>query len=182
MKAYPAAAGALLLMACADLAGCSSAEERIPPAVTGAVARDFNMGDALRTAANYTDDAQILPPQQPAIQGKPAIVAYFKANDDKYLGFGNETTWSLVRGEVGVEQGVYSVRNVRVGQNVETGKYIRIWKKINGTWKLYRDMYSSDSGSPGAVSVLSEEAAPADQGLTASPAERTHDKRQTHAH
>jgi ketosteroid isomerase-like protein len=159
MKVHRAVAGAWILMACAELAGCSSADERLPPAVTTEVARDFNQGDALRTAANYTDDAQILAPQHPAVLGKAAIVAFFKANIDKYLGFGNDTTWSLVRGDVAIEQGVYSVRNVRVGENVEAGKYIRIWKRTNnGTWKLYRDMYSSDSETPAAVSVSPEQA------------------------
>ena len=159
MKVHRSVAGAWILMACADLAGCSSADGRLPPAVTTEVARDFNEGDALRTAANYTDDAQILAPQHPAVQGKAAIVAFFKANIDKYLGFGNETTWSLVRGDVAIEQGVYSIRNVRVGQNVEAGKYIRIWKKVNGDWKLYRDMFSPDSGQSEALSVSPEEAA-----------------------
>jgi ketosteroid isomerase-like protein len=159
MKVYRAFADAWILIACADLVGCSSADGRLPPAVTTEVARDFNEGDALRTAADYTDDAQILAPQHPAVQGKTAIVAFFKANIDKYLGFGNETTWSLVRGDVAIEQGVYSVRNVRIGANVETGKYIRIWKRTNnGTWKLYRDMYSSDSEAPAAVSVSPGEA------------------------
>ena len=159
MKLHRAVAGAGILIACADLVGCSSADGRLPPAVTTEVARDFNEGDALRTAADYTDDAQILAPQHPAVQGKTAIVAFFKANIDKYLGFGNETTWSLVRGDVAIEQGVYSVRNVRIGANVETGKYIRIWRRTsNGTWKLYRDMYSSDSEAPAAVSVSPGEA------------------------
>ena len=159
MKVHLAVAGAWILVACAEFAGCSSADGRLPPAVTAGVARDFNEGDALRTAANYTDDAQILAPQHPAVQGKAAIIAFFKANIDKYLGFGNDSTWSLVRGDMAVEQGVYSVRNVRIGENVEAGKYIRIWKRTNsGTWKLYRDMYSSDSESPAAVSVSPEEA------------------------
>jgi len=150
---------AWILMACAELDGCSGADERLPPAVTTEVARDFNEGDALRTAANYTEDAQILAPQHPAVLGKAAIVAFFKANIDKYLGFGNDTTWSLVRGDMAIEQGVYSVRNVRVGENVEAGKYIRIWKRTNsGTWKLYRDMYSSDTETPAAVSVSPEQA------------------------
>src|SRR5271168_396893 len=83
MKVHRAVAGAWILMACAGLAGCSSADGRLPPAVTTEVARDFNEGDALRTAADYTDDAQILAPQHPAVQGKAAIVAFFKANIDK---------------------------------------------------------------------------------------------------
>jgi ketosteroid isomerase-like protein len=146
-----------MLLACVDLAACAKTEEQLPQAVTTSVTRDFNQGDALRTAAHYTDDAQILPPRHPAIEGKPAIAAFFEANIDKYIGFGNDTTWSVVRGDVAVEQGVYSVRNVRVGQNVEAGKYIRIWKRINGTWKLYRDMFSPDTLLAEAVFVSPEE-------------------------
>jgi ketosteroid isomerase-like protein len=149
-------------MACANLAGCTKVEERLSPEVTTAVASDFNRGNALGAAAHYTDDAQILPPRHPAIEGMPAIVAFFKANIDKYIGLGNDTTWSLVRGDIAIEQGVYNVRNVRVGENVEAGKYIRIWKKINGTWKLYRDMFSQDSELTGAVSVSPEEPTPSE--------------------
>jgi ketosteroid isomerase-like protein len=155
-----------MVAVCAGLTGCSSADGQLPPTVTTAVARDFNEGDAVRTAANYTDDAEILAPQHPAVAGKAAIVAFFKANIDKYLGFENDTTWSLVRRDVAIEQGNYTVRNVRIGANVESGKYIRIWKRTdNGPWRLYRDMYSTDNETPAAVSVSPEDAS--GQGLTA---------------
>lgn len=156
MRIYTVATTSML-MACADLAACAKIEDQLPQAVTTAVTRDFNQGDALRTASHYTNDAQILPPRHPAIEGRPAIAAFFEANIDKYIGFGNDTTWSVVRGDVAIEQGVYSVRNIRVGQNVEAGKYIRIWKRINGTWKLYRDMFSPDSVLAEAVFVSPEE-------------------------
>ena len=155
-RVYPAA-GALILMAGAELAGCTSEDTQLPPAVTTAVARDFNEGNPVTTASDYADDAEILAPQHPAIKGKAAIVAFFKANIDKNLGFGNDTAWSLVRGDTAIEQGAYHVRNVGVGQDVEAGKYLRIWKKIDGTWKLYRDMYSSDSETAAAVSVTAGE-------------------------
>src|SRR5215475_2107493 len=148
-----------ILMVCAGFTACEKVEDGLPPSVTTGVTRDFNQGDALRTAAHYTDDAQILPPRHPLIEGKPAIAAFFEANIDKYIGFGNETTWSVVRGDVGIEQGIYRVRNVRVGQEVETGKYLRIWKRTNGGWRLYRDMFSPDSVMTEAVLVTPEESA-----------------------
>lgn len=151
-----------ILMACAGFTACGKVQEELPPAVTMAVTQDFNQGDALRTAAHYTDDAQILPPRHQLIEGKPAITAFFESNIDKYIGFANDTTWSVVRGDVGVEQGTYRVRNVRVGEDVETGKYIRIWKRTPGGWKLYRDMFSPDSATTEAVYVSPEEAKPAE--------------------
>jgi len=152
----------LMLMACMEFAGCAKDDERLPQAVTTAVSRDFNQGDALRAATNYADDAEILPPHNPIIQGRPAIAAFFQANIDKYISFGNDTKWSAVRGDMAIEQGVYNIRNVRVGQDVETGKYIRIWRKSNGTWMLYRDMFSPDSAIEQAVLVTPEESAPGD--------------------
>jgi ketosteroid isomerase-like protein len=152
----------LMLMACAEFAGCAKDDDRLPQAVTTAVAREFNQGDALRAAANYTVDAQILPPRNPVIEGRPAIAAFFQANIDKYISYGNETKWSAVKGDMAIEQGVYNVRNVRVGQDVETGKYIRIWRKNNGMWMLYRDMFSPDSVIGQAVLVTPEEVTPGD--------------------
>jgi hypothetical protein len=65
----------LMPLACVEFSGCAQGENRLPRTVTTAAARDFNEGDALRTASNYTDDAQILPPRSPVIEGKPAIAA-----------------------------------------------------------------------------------------------------------
>jgi len=150
----------LMLMAWACLASCAKEEERLPGSVTTGVAQDFNQGDALRTAAHYADDAEILPPRSPAIEGKTAIAAYFQANIDKYIGYGNVTNWSAVRGDLAIEQGSYNVRNVRVGQDVEAGKYIRIWKRVGGQWKLYRDMYSPDTALSQSVLITADESTP----------------------
>ncbi len=161
MRTYIAAI-TLILMACAGLAGCGKADEKLPSDVTTAVSRDFNRGDAIRAAANYADDAQILAPRHLPIEGKQSITAFFKSNIDKYISIGNYTAWSAVRGDLAIEQGVYNVRNVQVGENVESGKYIRVWKKVDGTWKLYRDMFSPDSESAGTISVSPEEATPSE--------------------
>jgi ketosteroid isomerase-like protein len=165
MRTCIAVAGVWIVTICGGLAGCSNADGQLPSTVTTEVARDFNEGDAARAAANYTDDAEILVSQRPAVEGKAAIVAFFKANIDKYLGFENDTTWSLVRQDVAIEQGNYTVRNVRIGANVESGKYMRVWKRAgNGPWRLYRDMYNSDNETPAAVSVSPEDSS--GQGLT----------------
>jgi ketosteroid isomerase-like protein len=160
MKIYTVATTSTLI-ACASFAGCGKTDEGLPVSVTTAVSRDFNQGDPLKTAAHYTDDAQILPPRHPVIEGKAAITAFFESNIDKYIAFGNDTTWSAVHGDIGIEQGTYNVRNVRWGVDAETGKYIRVWKRINGSWKLYRDMFSPDSALAESVYVSPEEGMPA---------------------
>jgi ketosteroid isomerase-like protein len=161
MRNYTAAI-TLTLVASAYLAGCAQADDKLPSDVTTAVSRDFNRGDAMRAAANYGDDAQILAPRHLPIEGRQAITAFFKSNIDKYISLGNYTAWSAVRGDLAIEQGVYNVRNVRVGENVESGKYIRVWKKVDGTWKIYRDMFSPDNESEATISVSPEEPTPSD--------------------
>ncbi len=155
-----------MLMACAGFTGCGNSDDSLPTSVTTAVSRDFNQGDPLKTAAHYTDDAQILPPRHPVIEGKAAITSFFDSNIDKYIGLGNRTTWSVVQGNIAVEQGTYNIRNVRVGVDAERGKYIRVWKKIDGKWKLYRDMFSPDTALTESVYVSPEEAAPAENPIS----------------
>jgi hypothetical protein len=71
---------------------------------------------------------------------------------------------------VGIEQGIYRVRNVRVGQDVETGKYLRVWKRTHDGWRVYRDMFSPDSAMDQAVLVTPEESTTVAAGV--SPATR----------
>ena len=53
-------ASLLVVMALVGIAGCAKPDDRLPQSVTNDVMRDFNEGDALRTAGHYANNAQIL--------------------------------------------------------------------------------------------------------------------------
>jgi ketosteroid isomerase-like protein len=49
-------------------------------------------------------------------------------------------------GDLLTEEGVYSVGDST--KTFETGKYIALWKKVNGQWRVHRDIWNSDGPAP----------------------------------
>jgi hypothetical protein len=52
---------------------------------------------------------------------------------------------STVSGDLAYNEGTYQVRDVRRGENLDGGKYITIFKRVNGTWKIYRSIFNSNT-------------------------------------
>ena len=46
------------------------------------------------------------------------------------VAYDTDTEMTLVRGDLAVEQGRYRVRNVRRGSDVEEGKYLHVWRRV----------------------------------------------------
>jgi ketosteroid isomerase-like protein len=67
--------------------------------------------------------------------------------------YDTDTEMSIVRGDLAVEQGRYVVRNVRRGSDVEAGKYVHVWRRVNNDWKLYRMIYNTDVEPRTEVSI-----------------------------
>ena len=58
-----------------------------------------------------------------------------------------------MRGDLGVEQGTYRVRDVQRGVDVEYGEYLNVWRRTNGQWRAYRSMYNITMAQKGGISV-----------------------------
>ena len=69
------------------------------------------------------------------------------------VSFDTNSDLSLVRGDMAIEQGHYSVRNIRRGSDIEAGKYLHVWRNVGGEWKIYRIMYNTDVAPAANVSV-----------------------------
>jgi len=139
------------------LSGC--AEKNLPSSVTTAFEMCFSRDDLPACMALFADDAQILPEHAPVVSGRAAIEQFLKDQMTPVVSFNTETEMTLVRRDVGIEQGLYRVRDVRRGSDVEQGKYLYVWRKINGQWKLFRMIYNTDVAPATQVSV-----APAPEG------------------
>jgi ketosteroid isomerase-like protein len=50
-------------------------------------------------------------------------------------------------GDTAIEVGRYTLRGEE-GQTLDRGKFIVIWKQVEGEWKLHRDMFSSSMPAP----------------------------------
>jgi len=102
-----------------------------------------NRGDSKAIAALYTTDAQLLPEGSDPIKGTAAIASYFQRGFD--AGFGNiryKTLEVYGHGSTATEVGEYDWGN-KEGVSVDHGKYVVVYLKIDGRWKLHRDMFTS---------------------------------------
>ena len=71
-----------------------------------------------------TDNARLLPPNMPAVEGRAAIVEQFKGAVDKQLDYEVTPLNSAMIGNVGLAEGSYRVKNLANDTYVEDGEYL----------------------------------------------------------
>jgi uncharacterized protein (TIGR02246 family) len=104
----------------------------------------YNEGDAPGLAALYTPDGQIMPPNAEAVAGHPALEKLFKSFWDEGLTVINlETVETEGSGDIAYEVGKYTLSGTAAEPN-DHGKYIVVWRKVDGHWKLHRDIFNSN--------------------------------------
>jgi len=99
-------------------------------------------GDSAAIASNYTSDAWIMPPNSEAVRGNDIApfwgtfirmgVKDMKLSTDDISG--NE--------EQIAETGTYEIYGSE-SKLLDKGKYIVVWKSVNGSWKMYRDIFNT---------------------------------------
>lgn len=91
----------------------------------------------------FDDDADMLPPGLDNVKGRAAIQAFWAAATEIFED--PKLTTSDVA-EIGAgcarEIGTYSARVKGSDKNV-SGKYVHIWRKIDGEWKIWTDIWTS---------------------------------------
>jgi len=99
-------------------------------------------GDAEAMSLLYTADARILPSNGTVISGREAIQEYWSDGmDQESSELKLETISAEGLGDVAIEEGRYKIfMDEKV---VDEGKYIVTWKKEDGQWKLYLDIWNS---------------------------------------
>ena len=108
-----------------------------------------NRKDLDGTVSYMADDGETLAPNEPAARDEAAI----KASWAKLLGLpGLNVHWEPQRvqvaesREIGYTSGFYTLTFTDAnGQTVtDHGKYLEVWKKVEGKWKCSTDAYNSD--------------------------------------
>ena len=105
----------------------------------------FARGDAKALAALYTPDAIVFPPDDEMIRGNEAIGTYWKATRDGGVRSATLTTIDVERsGDLVSEVGTVSLAIQPPGKEptTATAKYVVIWKRVDGSWKLHRDIWN----------------------------------------
>ena len=108
-------------------------------------AQAFNAGDAAAVAALYTEDAVILPPGGEMMKGKSAIQVFWKGAAEQ-LDDGKLTTVDVkpLGSEAAREIGTFSFRTKGSQPQEITGKYVVVWEKVGGDWKLATDIWNTN--------------------------------------
>jgi uncharacterized protein (TIGR02246 family) len=100
--------------------------------------------DAAKVASFYAEDAVVMPPNAPPIHGRKAI------QDDHERLFEQSPPVELTAtplasetsGDLGYIRGEFVIR--RQGAADVRGKYVEVWKRLNGQWKILYDINNTD--------------------------------------
>lgn len=108
----------------------------------------FYNGDFDTFAMYFDDDVTMKMPGHETLKGVDAVVAAHKPMAEHKMKLVLNTTQVLDFDDYAYELGDYKIQTAD-GQVVDKGSYGTLWKKEDGTWKIYRDMVSSSVGPKG---------------------------------
>jgi ketosteroid isomerase-like protein len=150
MKITHGLIGAVVLVAFAVLTRTAYADE-VRSGIEAANA-EFSAiaakGDGAGLAALYSADGQVLPAGSDPIKGPQAIQKFWQgALDSGIAGIGLTTVEVFGHGPAATEVGQYELRD-KTGKVLDHGKYIVVWRREGGKWKLLRDMFSTNVPAP----------------------------------
>ncbi len=103
----------------------------------------FNSGNAAGVAALYAEDGAILPPNAEIMRGRAAIQPFWQGAMN--MGVKSAVLASIEvedHGNTAIEVGQYTLSG-DAGQLLDAGKYVVIWKHVQGDWRLFRDIWNS---------------------------------------
>jgi len=114
-----------------------------------AVNREFEdaarKGDMDRLAALYTTDGMALPPDGPFVTGRDNIKQMW-ASVAQQLGLKEVRLHTLdlqLAGDTAYEVGEGALT---LSSGAAVVKYVVVWKKVNGQWRLHRDIWNAKTG------------------------------------
>src|SRR5687768_4395622 len=148
-KIFLSAGLALILFSCADKASESttatsdsfdlSEVKKSIEATNKQFGEATVKGDSATVVSFYHSEAKLYPPNMP--EGNSSVIGAMS----KQLPAMGVKSFSLTAGDVTgnadqvVETGVWEMGDG--SKTIDKGKYIVVWKKENGNWKLWRDIW-----------------------------------------
>lgn len=123
----------------------------------------INNKDANGAAAMYAEDGGIYAPNAPPAVGHEAVLATWITllqTPGFALSFQPSKITIAASKDLAIDVGTYTLRTGDVNApKVENGKYVVTWMRRDNVWKVYTDMFSSDTAPPPA-SPTAESVAP----------------------
>jgi ketosteroid isomerase-like protein len=151
----------VVLFALAFLAGCgtAAAPEPFPQATADGWLGSFNSGDLAGLGFMYSEDAEILPPDQPIVSGHEAIENFWETFNPGQVRIEVSEVHTERLGDYWFREGIYAAKYADEGVP-RIGKFIELWKKADGNWLLYRHMWSPNAPRPAELPAAAADSAP----------------------
>ena len=102
----------------------------------------FSKGDAARIAGMYAEGARVMPPNSPMVQGGQQIKELWQGLINTGAKFSLSTSDVEAQGNVLYEVGTYEL--IFPDNKRDAGKYVVVWKRQKGVWKLAVDIWNSN--------------------------------------
>ena len=104
---------------------------------------DYKRGDSVALAAHYASDGMLMPQNSEAVKkdGLVSVWGSFIRSGIKELKLSVEDVAG--NDDMLTETGTYEL----IGDNnksLDKGKYAVVWKKENGSWKIFRDIFNTN--------------------------------------
>ena len=90
----------------------------------------------------YVDNSVLMPPNKPLLRGRDALKAYYGAEVARGGQLTMESEEVQGYGPLAYESGIYSISYDNGGR--DRGKYLRVLRLMNGTWRTEKTIWSSD--------------------------------------
>ena len=103
----------------------------------------YDAKDPAANTAIYAEDGALLPPNSETISSRAAIEAYLTESLAGGISVGLKDTDVYAHGDVGYMAGTYTVTDAG-GATIDKGKYVEIWRQIDGKWQIYRAIWNSN--------------------------------------
>ena len=87
----------------------------------------------------YTEDAKFYPPNGGMVEGTMGVTKAFEGLIGVGLVIEPEAQEVEIFGDHAYEYGIGTVKN-KSGEKIRKERYVCVWKNVEGTWKIYRDL------------------------------------------
>jgi ketosteroid isomerase-like protein len=102
----------------------------------------FNNKELDKVIEFYVDNSVLMPPNKPLLRGRDALKSYYSAE----VARGGQLTMDAVEvqghGPLAYVAGTYSI--TYTGGDRDRGKYLRVLRLMNHSWRLEKTIWSSD--------------------------------------
>ncbi len=104
---------------------------------------EVRRGDSAALASHYAADAVVMPPNSEVVTGRNIAGLWGGVLRMGVKEFKLTITNITGGGDLYVETGNFEVFGAE-NKSLDKGKYVAVWKKENGNWKMFRDIWNSN--------------------------------------